>query len=300
MPHAPPEMSLPTTFALADFWPATTVPAKPERLTSLERILVPGASTLNTPSQLPMRSFPAMVVLVLSKMTSIAFSPSGMLLTTLFTTLVLREPSVTTIPPALVLGLAITSFLAIVVLMLLTPTMIPPATLPMTRFPTIVASRAPLTSIANNPPSLSSKPRNVKPETLTSFTRSLSVKVSKFTSPTTQIPSGPKALEQGESALALVGASITASSPRSLMPSLLITTSSRWTPLTTIVSPGSAAFTAFWIDSPGPTTELSALAVPTPAASASPLATSRVRAIVANNSMVRLISRPAFHVRGTG
>ena len=51
---------------------------------------------------------------------------------------------------------------------------------------------------------------------------------------------------------------------------------------------------AFWMDSPGPTTELSAAAEPPPAASASPLATSRVRAMVANNGMVRLIKRPAF------
>src|SRR5215210_358994 len=49
---------------------------------------------------------------------------------------------------------------------------------------------------------------------------------------------------------------------------------------------------AFCIDSPGPTTELFAEAEPTPAASASPLATSRVRAVVANNSTVRLIKRP--------
>src|SRR5215207_10457078 len=43
----------------------------------------------------------------------------------------------------------------------------------------------------------------------------------------TQIASGPKAFEQGESALAVVGAWITASSPRSFIPFLRITTSSR-------------------------------------------------------------------------
>src|SRR5215213_11660720 len=46
------------------------------------------------------------------------------------------------------------------------------------------------------------------------------------------------------------------------------------------------------MDSPGPTTELCAPAEPTPTASATPLATNRVRAMVANNTMVRLIKRP--------
>src|SRR5215207_4008645 len=59
-----------------------------------------------------------------------------------------------------------------------------------------------------------------------------------------------------------------------------------------MVSPGSAALMAFWMDSPGPTTELCAPAEPTPTASATPLATNRVRAMVANNTMVRLIKRP--------
>src|SRR5215211_486368 len=48
------------------------------------------------------------------------------------------------------------------------------------------------------------------------------------------------------------------------------------------------------MDSPGPTTELCAPAEPTPAASATPLATNRVRAMVVNNGMVRLIRRPPF------
>ena len=64
-----------------------------------------------------------------------------------------------------------------------------------------------------------------------------------------------------------------------------------------MVSPGSAAFTAFWMDSPGPTTELSAPAEPIVAASTTPLATNRVRAMVANNSMVRLIGRLFLSVR---
>jgi hypothetical protein len=46
-------------------------------------------------------------------------------------------------------------------------------------------------------------------------------------SPRTQIAVGPEDLEQGESALALAGASITASSPRSFIPFLRIITSSR-------------------------------------------------------------------------
>src|SRR5215211_6279045 len=52
------------------------------------------------------------------------------------------------------------------------------------------------------------------------------------------------------------------------------------------------------MDSPGPTTELSAAAEPTPATRASPLATSKVRAMVANNTMVRLIKRPPLSVEG--
>src|SRR5215210_6961628 len=53
---------------------------------------------------------------------------------------------------------------------------------------------------------------------------------------------------------------------------------------------------AFWMDSPGPTTELCAPAELIPAASATPLATNRVRAMVANNAMVRLIKRPPLSV----
>src|SRR5215210_1348545 len=48
------------------------------------------------------------------------------------------------------------------------------------------------------------------------------------------------------------------------------------------------------MDSPGPTTELCAPAEPMTAPSTTPLATNRVRAMVANNTMVRLIRRPAF------
>src|SRR5215211_7277088 len=62
-----------------------------------------------------------------------------------------------------------------------------------------------------------------------------------------------------------------------------------------MVSPGWAAFMAFWMDSPGPTTELCAPAEPIlVTARATPLATNRVRAMVANNTMVRLIRRAAF------
>src|SRR5829696_738290 len=60
-----------------------------------------------------------------------------------------------------------------------------------------------------------------------------------------------------------------------------------------MVSPGSAALIAFCMDSPGPTTELCAPVEPI-AASATPLATNRVRAMVLNNNMVCLISRAAF------
>src|SRR5919106_6191169 len=61
-----------------------------------------------------------------------------------------------------------------------------------------------------------------------------------------------------------------------------------------MVSPGSAAFIAFWMDSPGPTTLFAACAEPIAAPSTTPLATNRVRAMVANNTMVRLIRRAAF------
>jgi hypothetical protein len=69
----------------------------------------------------------------------------------------------------------------------------------------MVALRAPGASMAklSSPFSLL-KSRNVKPETLTSLTRGpVNLPVLKFTSPRTQTPSGPKTLEQGESALAL-------------------------------------------------------------------------------------------------
>src|SRR5215208_4749219 len=190
-------------------------------------------------------------------------------------------------------GLVPIRWLFAIVVLTLRPKTIPIATLPLKRFPTTVVLRAPKTSIT--PASLSLKPRNVKPETLTSLTRGpVSSPVSKFTLPTTQIA------RQGESALAVVGASITASSPRSLIPFLVIITSSLWTPLTTMVSPGSAAFTAFWMDSPGPTTELSAPAEPIVAASTTPLATNRVRAMVLNKTMVRLIKRASFLVAPCG
>src|SRR5215218_6276189 len=188
MPHGPPEMRLPTTLAslLARPGPKMVMPVLPERLTSLERILVPVESKIpvppmvlsvmsletilvpvesltNKPNQLPMRSFPAIVVSWLSK-ASIAGCPSGMLLTTLFTILVLREPSPTRMP--LYLSVSGTLFFAIVVLTLLAKA-IPLATLPVIRFPSTVALRAKLPSSMN----VLLKPRIVKPETLTSLTR---------------------------------------------------------------------------------------------------------------------------------
>src|SRR5215218_4730762 len=55
MPHGPPEMLLPTTFAFTGFGPAMKIPTILERLISLERILVPVVFwSPNTPSQLPM------------------------------------------------------------------------------------------------------------------------------------------------------------------------------------------------------------------------------------------------------
>src|ERR671912_1969446 len=59
-----------------------------------------------------------------------------------------------------------------------------------------------------------------------------------------------------------------------------------------MVSPGWAALIAFWMDSPGPTTLFAACAEPIAVARATPLATNTVRAMVTNNTMVRLIKRP--------
>src|SRR5215211_6228072 len=88
MPHGPPEMLLPTTFAFAGFGPKMEMPVLPERLMSLETILVPVESRISVPtkvvsvmsletilvpvdsktstpsSPLPMKSFPAIVVFV--------------------------------------------------------------------------------------------------------------------------------------------------------------------------------------------------------------------------------------------
>src|SRR5215216_6305674 len=52
------------------------------------------------------------------------------------------------------------------------------------------------------------------------------------------------------------------------------------------------------MDSPGPTTELCAPAEPIAVASTTPLATNKVRAMVATSSMVRLIKRPPLCSRG--
>src|SRR5215212_5618144 len=52
------------------------------------------------------------------------------------------------------------------------------------------------------------------------------------------------------------------------------------------------------MDSPSPKTELCDTEDPNPAASATPLATNRVRVMVANSSMVRLIKRPPLSVEG--
>ena len=143
---------------------------------------------------LPMESFPAIVVFGLL-LTSI---PNSLLLTTLFTILV-RELESTRMPWS-VSGLPITWFFAIVVLTLL-PKTIPLATLPVIRFPTTVALRAAATSITNavlSPFPLILKPRIVNPDTLTSLTRCpVSSPVLIFTSPRTQIASGPKVLRAG-------------------------------------------------------------------------------------------------------
>src|SRR5215212_5234476 len=302
MPAGPPEMLLPTTLAslLARSGPKMEMPTSPERLMSLETILVPVESKITVPTEvLSVMSLLERILVPVDLTTSM---PRLLSVRSLPATVAL-VPSSIKIP---LLELPSTSFPEIVTsrdlsrpiasspesrttlernLVLIERKVPMPFLLPTARIFVTVASRAAATSI---PTAL--KPRIVKPETLTSLTRLLTSPVSGLKSPRTQIAVGPENLEQGESALA--GGLITASSPRSLIPSLRITTSSRWTPRTTMVSPGSAALIAFWMDSPGPTTELCAPAEPIPTASATPLATKRVRIMVATSSMVRLIKRP--------
>src|SRR5919112_1614133 len=223
MPHAPPEMRLPTTLPalLARSGPKMAMPASPGRRMSLETILVPVEPRISMPDAvLSVMSLERNLVPV----ESMRITPNESSLRS-FPATVVRELASTLMPSASVLGLPITWLFAIVVLTL-RPKATPLATLPVIRFPTTEALRAAKTSITNAP--LSLKPRNVKPETLTSLTRGpVSSPVSGLKSPTTQIAtSTPPYFEQGEPALA--GASITASpSPRSLIPFLVIITSSR-------------------------------------------------------------------------
>ena len=79
MPHAPPEMLLPTTFALlARSGPKRKIPVLPERLMSLERILVPVDSTTSTPRrELPMEIIPRDGGIDATGRTSIPMSHSG-------------------------------------------------------------------------------------------------------------------------------------------------------------------------------------------------------------------------------
>src|SRR5215208_5303463 len=136
MPHGPREMRLPTTLAslLAPSGPKMVMPVLPKRLTSLERILVPvesmiavppmvlsvmslemilvpGDFSTNTPNQLPMRSFPAIVVLVAS-LNSIACVNLGKFLTVFSATVVVELIS-TAMPEAWLLGSPMTSLFVI-------------------------------------------------------------------------------------------------------------------------------------------------------------------------------------------
>src|SRR5919112_4031714 len=189
MPHGLPERSLPTTFAFAGCVPPKkiAIPTTSLRRATLERIFVPGESSTPMPStELPMESFPAIVVFGLF----VASIPKTLLLTTLFTILV-RELNSTTMPWSFS-SLPITWFFATVVLTLRAAP-IALATLLVTRFPTTLVLRAWVTSITAA--SLYLKPRIVKPETLTSLTRGPVVSpVLTFTSPRTQkAPGTPKA-----------------------------------------------------------------------------------------------------------
>src|SRR5215216_327788 len=100
--------------------------------------------------------------------------PEGAAPEMLLPTNVVRELVTTPMPGASfsgsVSGLPVTWFFAIVVLTLALAT-IAPTTLPMRRFPTTVALRAPLTAITNAPFPAILKPRIVNPETLTPLTR---------------------------------------------------------------------------------------------------------------------------------
>jgi hypothetical protein len=115
------------------------------------------------------------------------------------------------------------------------------------------------------------KPRTVKPFTVTFWISWFTSPVSKSTSPRMQMPltsSGAVGSVQAFTSGVAAG-SRTAPIPRRVIPSVVIATFSRWTPLTTIVSPGCATSIAAWIESPGPTTVVAACADPaeTPAAS---------------------------------
>ena len=172
------------------------------------------------------------------------------------------------------------------------PAPIPPATLPMRRFPTTLVLRASLTSITNA--SLSSEAPDREAGTLTSLTRCpSSLPVLTFSSPRTQIASGPKALEQGESAW-LLGALRSRRLSAQLYPVLadhyvlsvnsphddrVARIGSVYGLLDGLARPNDLALRT---------------GEPTPAAGATPLATDRVRAMVVNNTMVRLIRRTAF------
>src|SRR5215212_812867 len=123
MPHAPREMLLPTTLAslLARSGPKMTMPDSPERLMSLETILVPVDSTI------PVASTVLSVMSLETILVPVDFSTSmpRLLPMRLFPATVVRELASTTMPSASVLGLPITWFFAIVVLTL------PPKAIPL-------------------------------------------------------------------------------------------------------------------------------------------------------------------------
>src|SRR5215217_8291401 len=237
MPHGPPEMLLPTTFAFAGFGPKMVMPVLPERLTSLETILVPVESRITVPTKvLSMMSLLETILVPVESMTS---TPRLLSVRSLLE-MVALVPSSIKIP---LLELPSTSFPEMVTsrdlsrpiasspesrttlernLVLIERKVPMPFLLPTARIFVTVASRAAATSI----PTVS-KPRTVKPLMLTSSTYLRTSPVSGLKSPRTQIAVGPETLEQSESALALAGASITASSsPRSFIPFLRIITSS--------------------------------------------------------------------------
>src|SRR5919112_448719 len=219
MPHAPPEMRLPTTLPalLARSGPKMAMPASPGRLMSLETILVPGEPRISMPDavlsvmSLERNLVPVESMRITPKLLSVRSLPATVALVPFEIKIPLLALSSTSFP-AMVTSRACSRPIAsspesrTTLERNLVPTdkKVPmPFLLPTARIFVTVASRAPATSI----PTVS-KPRTVKPLMLTSSTYLRTSPVSGLKSPRTQIAVGPEAFEQSESALAVAGGSV--------------------------------------------------------------------------------------------